>query len=321
MNKLIPYTLVIVGPTASGKTSLSEALAHELNGEIINADVGQIYAPLTIGTAKPLWQDYPFKAHLFDIVDQPIDINIMEYRRKATAAMNVAVANNHTPIIVGGSLFYLKSLFFPAHELPAKAIDQQVEKYDNEISDDQLWEKLYSIDPERALALHRNDIYRVKRALTIWETTGVKPSAYKPEFNPACKPLFVFLDPAVDVINQRIDLRTQIMLTQGWVDEVRALLDTPWEQFLLRKQLIGYGEIFEWIRNGEQSSQFLELVKTIQAQTRQYAKRQRTFWCSFIRQLEIYKKSFEYHCISLSHQPSSADINFIKRSYCDFFQK
>ena len=87
MNKLIPYTLVIVGPTASGKTSLSEALAHELNGEIINADVGQIYAPLTIGTAKPLWQDYPFKAHLFDIVDQPIDINIMEYRRKATAAI------------------------------------------------------------------------------------------------------------------------------------------------------------------------------------------------------------------------------------------
>lgn len=321
MNKIIPHTLVIVGPTASGKTSLSEALARELDGEIINADVGQLYAPLTIGTAKPVWQDYQFKAHLFDSVDQPVDINIMEYRRKATAALNTAVANNHTPIIVGGSLFYLKSLFFPAHELPAKAPDQEVAQHHNEINDDQLWAHLYTIDPERALALHRNDIYRIKRALTIWETTGVKPSAYKPEFNPVIKPFFICLDPAVDMINQRIDLRTQIMLTQGWVDEVRTLLDTPWEKFLLRKQLIGYGEIFEWIRNGEQNSQFLDLVKTIQIQTRQYAKRQRTFWRSFVRQLEIYKKSFQYNLISLSHQPSPADIDLIKKSYKEFIEK
>ncbi|MBS1987444.1 tRNA (adenosine(37)-N6)-dimethylallyltransferase MiaA [Candidatus Dependentiae bacterium] len=320
MIKKLSRTLVIVGPTASGKTNLSETLAQELSGEIINADVGQFYRPLTIGTAKPNWESYPYKTHLFDCVDQPRDINIMEYRRQATDAMSKATARKHTPIIVGGSLFYLKSLFFPAHDLP----EQKNNHFHCEeaVSQEYSWNQLYHIDPERALAIHPNDTYRINRALTIWKTTGVKPSAYKPVFDPALQPLFISLEPHIDVINQRIDLRTQIMLDQGWINEARTLIETPWEGFLERKQLIGYWEIFQWIRRGEKKSEYAELVKTIQAQTRQYAKRQRTFWRGLIRQLQSEQsqtnQNFSYHVISLTEQPSDADIIMIKKLWSCF---
>lgn len=319
-------TLVIVGPTASGKTNLSEILAQELSGEIINADVGQFYAPLTIGTAKPDWKLYPYKAHLFDCVDQPRDINIMEYRRQATDAINQAATRKHVPIIVGGSLFYLKSLFFPAHDLPPQENHHEENSNkgfsENNTEPSSEWDQLYQIDPERALAIHPNDIYRINRALTIWKITGVKPSAYKPVFDPAIRPFFISLEPPTDIINQRIDLRTQIMLDQGWIDEARIFFGTPWEQFLERKQLIGYWEIFQWIRRGEKKSEYSELVKTIQAQTRQYAKRQRTFWRGFIRQLESENseknKNFSYQVVSLTEQPSDADMIKLKKLWSCF---
>lgn len=326
MIKKLSRTLVIVGPTASGKTTLSEILAQELSGEIINADVGQFYTPLTIGTAKPDWKLYPYTTHLFDCVDQPRDINIMEYRRQATNAINQATDHNHTPIIVGGSLFYLKSLFFPAHDLPEKKGNIQKNNVClREISSQEAsseWDQLYKIDPERALAIHPNDIYRINRALTIWKTTGVKPSAYKPAFNPTIRPLFISLEPPTDIINQRINLRTQIMLEHGWIDEARLLVGTHWEEFLERKQLIGYWEIFQWIRRGEKKTEYPELIRTIQAQTRQYAKRQRTFWRGFIRQLEAEQfgtdQNFSYQVISLTEQPSDSDIMMIKKHWSCF---
>jgi len=324
MIKNLHQTLVIIGPTASGKTALSEVLAQELPGEIINADVGQFYAPLTIGTAKPDWKLYPYRAHLFDYVDQPHDINIIEYRKQATHIINEVTTRRHAPIMVGGSLFYLKSLFFPAQDLPESKKEKNNAHLGENIPQEHSskWDELYQIDPERALAIHPNDLYRINRALTIWETTGVKPSCYKPIFNPAIRPLFISLEPSTDNINQRIELRTHIMLEQGWIDEARSLVGTPWEQFLGRKQLIGYWEIFEWIKRGEKKSEYPELVKTIQAQTRQYAKRQRTFWRGFVRQLELEQsdsnKYFSYKVISLAEQPSHADIAMLKKLWHSF---
>lgn len=315
-NNHLPASLVIIGPTASGKTAASEAIAQAVHGEIINADVGQFYTPLTIGTAKPLWKDYPFKSSLFDIVDQPTDINIVHYRTQATTAIINATKQGLEPIIVGGSLFYLKSLFFPPHEFPVKQASKR--SLFDDVPDESLWDELYNIDPERALAIHHHDVYRIKRALNIWETTGIKPSAYKPEFKPVIRPFFVVLDLPTHVINQRIDQRTEIMLSHGWIDEVRALLNTPWEQFLSRKQLIGYYEIFEWLKHGEQPATFGELVKTIQRQTRQYAKRQRTFWRGLIQQLEAQKNNFSYDLISFAHQPTLRDIHLLKNDYLKF---
>ena len=248
----------------------------------------------------------------------------MEYRQQATDAINQATTRNHISIIVGGSLFYLKSLFFPAHDLPSQEQNFYINAgvFENNTESSSEWDQLYQIDPERALAIHPNDSYRINRALTIWKITGVKPSAYKPVFDPAIRPVFISLEPPIDVINQRIDLRTEIMLAQGWIDEARTFIGTPWEQFMERKQLIGYWEIFQWIRRGEKKSEYSALVKTIQAQTRQYAKRQRTFWRGFIRQLEsehsAKNKNFSYQIVSLTEQPSDADIIKLKKLWACF---
>ena len=103
--------LIISGPTASGKTNLSEKIAQEFDGEIINADVGQFYVPLSIGTAKPDWKNSPLKQHLFDIIDEPVNFNVSRYRELVFDKVNEIWAQNAIPILVGGSGFYLKSLF------------------------------------------------------------------------------------------------------------------------------------------------------------------------------------------------------------------
>lgn len=309
MNPVIHPALIIVGPTASGKTSLSEILAERFGGEIINADVGQFYAPLRIGTAKPDWKSYPFRAHLFDIVDQPLDINILEYRNRVIEMVSEIRSRGKLPILVGGSFFYIKSLFFPVHEMPA--LSQNYVEKSEDIQQDS-WEELYKIDPERALELHRNDLYRIQRALSIWKKTGKKPSTYKPEFSPALRPYFISIEPSSEVITSRIDLRTAVMLNEGWIDETKLLVGTSWEPFLLRKQLIGYPEIFNWINNGEKKSELASLTETIQIQTRQYAKRQKTFWHGFSKLLENQHKNFSYFSTGLHEQPTACHVSEIE---------
>jgi len=278
-----PFIVIITGPTASGKTGLSELVAESISSEIINADVGQFYARFSIGTAKPELKTYRFPNCLFDIVDAPEDISVANYRKMVIDRVNEITGRNKLPIIVGGSLFYIKSLFFPPHDYHD---NNKTECVSEKKQDSQTWEALHAIDPERAQALHPNDTYRIKRALNIWYETGIKPSTMQPVFQSFCTVLFIFVCPPQDVLYNRIRTRTKQMIYQdGWIEEARGLIGTPWEAFVEKKGLIGYSDIIAWIKAGEKPELLENLVETIIIKTRQYTKRQITFWHGLQKQI------------------------------------
>lgn len=115
------YLIIIAGPTGVGKSDVGLALASNINGEIINADVGQLYTPLSIGTAKPEWKESEVPHHLFDVLDKPVDFTVTQYRELLLKTVHDVCNRNRVPIIVGGSSFYLSSLFFPPKGAPPQS--------------------------------------------------------------------------------------------------------------------------------------------------------------------------------------------------------
>lgn len=266
--------LIIAGPTGVGKSDFAETLARLIPAEIVNIDMGQCYMPLSIGTAKPAWQESDIPHHLFDIIDDPRDLTVTQYRERLQKTLENIWQRGKLPIVVGGSSFYLNSLFFP----PRAEVTEPVELVE-EIAQDKLWDHLYSIDPERAQQIQRNDTYRLKRALEIWYTTGTKPSEYTPTYEPLAPYHMMFLTRDRQELIGRINKRVKSMLNEGWVGEVKPLRGTEWEDFLLRKKIIGYDDILEYLAIPEPTEKEYELlVHTIAKRTRRYAKRQMTFW-------------------------------------------
>jgi tRNA dimethylallyltransferase len=301
--------VIIAGPTASGKTHLSMMLAQHISIEIINADIGQFYTPCSIGTAKPDWRNHKIPHHLFDILDVPQDLSASQYHQRVVETVKEIEKRGNLPVIVGGSLFYIKSLFFPPKTLP-----QLETVIDYECNGTSAWEQLFSIDPVRAAVLHPHDIYRVNRALHIWKTTGMKPSELQPTFSAPFSCLFLFLQLDKQILHQRIDQRTDEMITsKGWIDEVRLLQRTDWEPFLKKKKLIGYPEIFSWLSADTDERSVNHLIETIQRSTRSYSKRQQTFWRSFKKLLGAQDVRNECKVVEVSVYDGSADAEIVKR--------
>lgn len=276
--------LIIYGPTGVGKTDLALTIAEKTPAEIINMDVGQFYAPLSIGTAKPDYQNSTVPHHLFDIITEPVNYTINEYRTIVYKTIQDVLSRGKLPILVGGSGFYLHSLLFP----PQKIIEHQniYHLYPSTEKSDQLWHKLYAIDPQRAVNIDKNDEYRIRRALSIWHTTGTLPSSYTQKYYPEADYLLIFVERDRQELKERINQRVKQMLQFGWIEESEKLLNTPWQQFIEKKNLIGYPEIFDYISNGYKKEYFSQMVDEISAQTRQYAKRQFTFWRKLEREIK-----------------------------------
>ncbi len=295
--KKLPFALIITGPTASGKTALSYELASALPIEIVNADVGQLYAPLSIGTAKPDLSATTIPHHLFDLLGTPEQMNVLTWRTRVIDTVLEVTRRGNIPVLVGGSLFYIRSLFFPPQE--ADAITHIPDSYDqnNNVSAREQWELLLSIDPDRAAVLHPNDRYRVQRALTIWYTTGQKPSIYQPIYSPPFESMIVFVDRARDVLRERIFDRTHQMLDQGWIEEAAALKGTAWEDFVRSKNFIGYTEIFNWLDSKGSKEALIERIATL---TWQYAKRQQVFWKTLQADLTKNRNSSPLQCTVIS---------------------
>ncbi|MDZ4129510.1 MAG: tRNA (adenosine(37)-N6)-dimethylallyltransferase MiaA, partial [Hydrogenophaga sp.] len=236
------FFIVLYGPTAVGKTDLSLTLAQQVSAEIINMDVGQFYTPLSIGTAKPEWRSFSTPHHFFDIINTPRDYTVSEYRTRVFETMESIWQRNKIPLLVGGSGFYLASLFFPPSEATpdtqplSRAVIQKPEL---------LWQELNQIDPVRAAALHPHDTYRIQRALQIWYTTKQKPSERTTQYQPPASYLIIFLTRDRHELYTRINERVSIMLQHGWVNEVKKLQGSEWETFLRTKGLIGYPELFD----------------------------------------------------------------------------
>lgn len=265
-NKTVVF---VYGPTASGKTVFAEMLASHMPAEIINMDSSQIYAPLTVGTAKPDWQSSSIKQHLFDLFDEPVNLTAHKYRSLVQAKIDQICAQGKFPILVGGSGFYLKILFF-------KLISETVQKGSvPDIKPELLWKHLYDIDPKRAENIHPHDHYRLKRALEIWYVTGKQPSLYKPTFSPIAPFVLVHVTRDRKVLYERINSRVLDMIKGGWLEEVKSIMGTLWEPFVQDKGIIGYAELIAYFKHAYDLQQAIALIAQ---RTRNYAKRQETFW-------------------------------------------
>lgn len=270
------YMVVIVGPTGVGKTDMANALAQAVSGQIVNLDMGQMYTPCSIGTAKPDWRHEPVPHHLFDILDTPVSMTVAQYHQRLQVIVQDIWSRGSIPIIVGGSTFYASSIFFPlAYDQEKSAAHKQPVKAGTHA-------QLMAIDPERAAQIHPNDQYRIDRALALYRERGVKPSAMIPVYNPLGNYRLIHLTRDRSDLYDRINRRVVSMLDAGWIDEVNRLQGTEWESFLKIKKLIGYDDILHYLSTGGDRK---ALIATIAQKTRHYAKRQEIFWRMLDRKL------------------------------------
>lgn len=267
------FFIVVHGPTGVGKTDFILSLGKKFPIEIINCDIGQMYEPISIGTAKPEWKKDPIPHHLFDTIITPQNYSVAQYRNDVQHKIEEISSRNAIPVLVGGSGFYGKSLFFPPHQ-----------EDHTTVSVEGTWDDLEKLDVDRAQSIHKNDNYRINRALSIIASLGIQASKIRPVYNPLGNNfLVVYLHRDRQMLYNQIDTRTGQMVDQGWIEEVKRLQGTEWEAFLKQKKLIGYPEIFEYLEGNVDKE---TLIRTIQKKTRNYAKRQETFWRMFKNILE-----------------------------------
>lgn len=294
--------VIISGPTGVGKSDMACSLALLTGGEIINADMGQMYTPFSIGTAKPDIAASTIKHHLFDIINEPRDYTVIEYRTQASLLINQLKRCNKLALVVGGSVFYIQSLLFPPTAACSSIIHHQKDATD---AQNVSWATLNEIDPERAAQIHPHDTYRIARAVAIWNSTGQKPSSYTRDFNPVSQGVFLWITRDRADLFERINQRVLAMIEQGWIDECRNLLKTPWQDFITKKKLIGYNEIFSYLQGNMPLDQ---AIAFIQQRTRAYAKRQETFWHMLERQILSAKHTTPHihvNTINLTHQDTA----------------
>ena len=281
-NKIKPKVIVIVGPTASGKTALSIELAKKINGEIISCDSMQIYKDLNIGSAKPTIEEMQgIKHYLIDEVEPTQRFSVAEYKKRAEKAIEEIIKKGKIPIVVGGTGLYANSLIYG---IEYNEIEYD-EKYRNELMKlaqteeglESLFEKAQKIDPKAMEKISKNDKKRIVRILEIYNSTGkTKTEQEKESRKKEVKYDYkVFaLNMERSVLYERINKRVDIMLEQGLIEEVKNILK-KYNEFPTAMQAIGYKEIVEYF-NGDLTKQ--EAIEKIKQESRRYAKRQITWF-------------------------------------------
>ena len=271
--------LVICGPTASGKTSLAVECARALDTEIISADSMLVYKGLDIGTAKPSASERKGVVHHhIDVAEPTESFSVSDYERLALPVVQSLLSRGKTPVICGGTGFYINSVLYKSQFGKTGAnpeIRKKYETYLEENGKERLHALLKECDPESASRLHPNDTKRVVRALEIFETTGRKKSDQHdlpvPRFDFVCVSVGYPREELYERINRRVDG----MLNAGLAEEVRSLLERGIPLSAQCMQGIGYKEMAEGMRQGWPMTEIAELIKK---NTRNYAKRQITFF-------------------------------------------
>lgn len=277
--------IVIAGPTATGKTRLSLELSRMLNGEIISADSVQVYRGMDIGTAKAsLEERLEVPHHLIDICELSDAFNVVQFYEAATRACAAILARGRTPIVVGGTGFYLHALLYgPPEGPPASAevrqkLEQDVEKFGTEA----LYERLCSYDPEYGRTINHRDRHKIIRALEIISLTGKKVSDF-PKERPATRPLdfdfrcwFIYFPK--EILFSRIEMRCDEMLNRGFIEEVEDLLGKGLRGNLSAAQAIGYRQCLEFLDSPRSDEDWEHFVWEFKKASRRYAKRQFTWF-------------------------------------------
>lgn len=275
-----PKVVVIVGPTASGKTAVSIELAKKINGEIISADSMQIYKDMDIGSAKPTKEEMQGIPHyMIDVVEANEVFNVAKYKEMAEECIEKILAKNKVPIIVGGTGLYVSTLTkgveFSDIENDLEYRDELTKISLEENGVDKLFDMLKGIDPEAAEIIDKNNVRRVIRALEIYKVTGKTKTQVDRESIKELKYDYkVFgLNWDRQELYDRIDKRVDIMLDMGLLDEVKKVNEKGISPTAL--QGLGYKEIIEYFNN---EITLEEAIEKIKQETRRYAKRQMTWF-------------------------------------------
>ena len=276
-----PASIIITGPTASGKSDLALELAHKIDGEIVCTDSMQVYRGLDIGTAKPTKvEQLAVPHHQIDLCNLDEHYSAGQYARDAEITLNKLGEVGKIPIFVGGSGLYYKALIYGLDEMPPipKAIRQSVLNDWKIKGFEECYQELTKCDPELAARLSPCDATRVQRGLEIFRATRERMSYFqKSKFgNQTTRfPVMIFgVHWERDALYQRINLRTEAMLKIGWMEEVKALLEL-YSPSLSPLNGLGYKQIITYL-NGEIN--YNQMVEEIQQKTRNFAKRQLTWF-------------------------------------------
>lgn len=274
--------IVIVGPTASGKTGLSIELAKLINGSIVSADSMQIYRYMNIGTAKPDKSEMSgIRHYMIDVVNPDENFSVAKYRELALDSIKNILSEDKHPIIAGGTGLYINSLLYNISfsemicdiEL-REALKAEALEYGNRY----LHEKLQVIDPQAAARIHENDIKRIIRAIEVYTHTHRTMSEHESQSRlepPPYQYLVFGLNWDRDKLYERIEMRVDRMMENGLTDEVKKLIEMGYDRGSSAMQGIGYKELLSCLR-GEYSLE--ETIYILKRDTRHYAKRQMTWF-------------------------------------------
>ena len=273
--------IVICGPTASGKTSLSIELAKKINGEIVSCDSMQIYKDMTIGTAKPTVQEMQgIKHYLIDFVSPDIRYSVADYKKDAINAIKEILSKGKVPIIVGGTGLYLESLIYGI-EFNEIEVDleycKELEKIEKEKGLEELYEMAEAIDKQAMEKISHQDRKRICRVLEIYHSTGKTKTQLEIESRkngPDYDYLLFGINFEREILYDRINKRVDIMIEAGLIDEVKTLLK-KYNYFPTAMQGLGYKEVVDYLKGNTTKEEMIEKIKM---ETRRYAKRQLTWF-------------------------------------------
>jgi tRNA dimethylallyltransferase len=270
----------IVGPTASGKTSLAIEIAQRLNGEIISCDSMQVYRGMDIGTAKATAEERKLVPHhLLDVVDIDQDFNVAQYQRLAQQAIVDINARGKLPLLVGGTGLYYQAVVDNYHFLPLESKASVLKKWENIIDEyglDHAYNFLKEVDYPYSQVISCNDRKRIVRALEVYELTGQAFSAFQGRDRHTYNLASVGLYLQRPQLYERIEQRVEQMIEQGLIQEVLALrYRRNYQDRLNSMQALGYKQVIAYLDG------FIDregMIEEIKRQTRRFAKRQLTWF-------------------------------------------
>ena len=280
--KLKQKVIVIVGPTASGKTALSIELAKKINGEIVSCDSMQIYKDMNIGSAKPTNEEMQgIKHYLIDVVRPDKRFSVAEYKKQAEIAIEDIISKGKTPIVIGGTGLYADSLIYGI-DYPEIVFD---EEYRNSLEEKaktneglkELYNMAKKIDEKAIAKISENDRKRIIRILEIYQQTGktkteLEIESRKNDVKYDYKVFAINMDR--NILYDRINKRVDLMIENGLIDEVKSLLK-KYKDFPTAMQGLGYKEVVQYLNNELTKDEMIEKIKQ---ETRRYAKRQLTWF-------------------------------------------
>lgn len=277
--------IVVVGPTAVGKTLMGIELAKKYNGEVINADSTQVYRDLDIATAKVTVSEMDGVVHhLIDIKNIDEEYTVFDFQNDCRNCISDILSRGKTPIIVGGTGLYIKAALYDyKFDLENSSFDY------SDISNDELYSRLLSIDPNTSI--HKNNRKRVERALSYYDSTGKLLSSKDKTDNLLYDCVFIGLTTSRDVLYDRINKRVDCMISNGLIEEARNVYDTGVRSKAVMTP-IGYKELFDYFSGKSDLESCIDIIKQ---KSRNYAKRQYTW---FNNQMSVNWFDVDFNCFS-----------------------